>query len=456
MKKILSSHSQRLIVILISLIFFTGSVYAINRVTSGWAADYDTLVTSGWRIAHDTVVNIDLSTNYGIWNCKNVTSTMYDVFIPTASLTDWNAFKNNAPNNSIWVSLSGCSTLVNASCSATPGICTMGTLSSDNGSTMDGTYRSWTCQGSGGGYAVGCNHLNCVPNSMTGYGSCNVSCGGGTQTEYDNCGNFIRVVYTNCNPQSCGNVVIPPPVTTSGYFCTGTNNIYWSCDGTGTWGNVWGGCTHTDLGQIPGVCGYTAPPVATSGYFCAGTNNIYYSCDGTGIWGNVWGGCTHTDLGQVVGVCGYTIPVISGVCGTSAGQGSGTNPLINGWNLCTSGTAVWWSTDAINGVASWQCVGSNGGSTQSCSTSISLSGWCSAAEWGTWVSLPPNLCYRGSPSPPLSGWAVPMLMGSTYLWNCDGINGWPSISCQANYVVSGGSDGAMDGCGWPWWSCGGE
>lgn len=53
-----------------------------------------------------------------------------------------------------------CSSVVNGACSGTPGVCSSGSISGDNGLTACGTTRVWDCTGSGGGTNDGCSFVN--------------------------------------------------------------------------------------------------------------------------------------------------------------------------------------------------------------------------------------------------------------------------------------------------------
>jgi hypothetical protein len=74
----------------------SASVYALS------------VVTEGWKVEKNKTVKIDLTSTYGAGNCKNVTSSTHNIFVPTGKSADWEAFKNNAPNNNIGVSLANC------------------------------------------------------------------------------------------------------------------------------------------------------------------------------------------------------------------------------------------------------------------------------------------------------------------------------------------------------------
>jgi len=98
--------------------------------------------------------------------------------------------------------------IVNGVCSSSPAVCTSGTVSWDNGNTTPGGTRTWNCLWSGGGTNQNnCSYMNppasCVPNGSYSYGSCSVSCGGGSQDRFDSCGNYYDTQFTNCNPTAC-------------------------------------------------------------------------------------------------------------------------------------------------------------------------------------------------------------------------------------------------------------
>ena len=212
MKKLFSSW-KKIIIGFTLLLTLSASVYALS------------VVTEGWKVGKSKTVKIDLVANYGSWNCKNVSSSTYDIFVPTANITEWNAFKNNAPNNNIGVSLANCSGgVVNWVCSSTAGACSTGSVSGDNGNTLPGGTRLWNCLGSGGGTNASCSYTNppasCVPNGTYTYGACSVSCGGGSQDRYDSCGNYYDTINTNCNSTPCST---PPSNCTSPWWATVTH-----------------------------------------------------------------------------------------------------------------------------------------------------------------------------------------------------------------------------------------
>ncbi len=137
--------------------------------------------------------------------CKKVTATTKNVFVPTGTQNEWDKFKLGAWN--VGASLGPCSGIINGVCSPIPTTCTSGTVSWDNGNTTPGGTRTWNCLGSGGGTNTSCNYVNppasCVPNGSYSYGSCSVSCGGGSQDRFDSCGNYYDTQFTNCNPTAC-------------------------------------------------------------------------------------------------------------------------------------------------------------------------------------------------------------------------------------------------------------
>jgi hypothetical protein len=197
---------------------------------------------------------------------------------------------------------------------------------------------------------------------------------------------------------------------------TGTGPWNWTCAGSG------GGTTASCSAQlkINGSCGsangvaVSTPP--TSNLCAAGGAS---QVGGTGPWN--WS-CTGTNGG---GTASCSAPlaqqVVNGFCGSANGVAVTSAPTTN---LCLAGTS---SGVAGSGPWQWSCVGSDGGSTASCSAPLSqqlINGSCGSAN-GVAVPRAPtsNLCAAGTAS----------AVGGTgpWDWTCAGSNGGTLASCQA-------------------------
>jgi hypothetical protein len=149
--------------------------------------------------------------------------------------------------------------------------------------------QTWVCDETGSGVTAdgqwaeqGTDAYQCAPSAYT--TGCTVSCGGGTQTTYDSCGNVQAV--TACSTQAC----CTPSYSKS---CNTTTAIYTDTTcGTGSY-SVSGGCSAYSC-QVGG-----ASCDAGSRQTIIGTCpecNIYYDCGSSwSSWGDTSG--TAQDVG---------------------------------------------------------------------------------------------------------------------------------------------------------------
>lgn len=204
---------------------------------------------------------------------------------------------------------------VGGACSTTPGACSSGSAINDNGLSACDTTRTWQCTGAFGGGTANCSKFN---------GACNVNgaCGSAGSC---NSGTAIN----NNGASGCG--------TTTTWQCTGT--------GTGTTVD----------------CSYTAASCTVNGS-CGGTSGTCSS--GSPINDNGLTVCDTVRTWQCQGVLGGTTAscakantacLVNGSCGGSGGS-------------CMAGsTANDNNSTACGTTRTWQCVGSSGGTTASCS-----------------------------------------------------------------------------------------
>ena len=173
-----------------------------------------------------------------------------------------------------------------------------------------------------------------------------------------------------------------------------------------------GGC-----GSANGTSQSNAP---TSGLCSSGTASVV---SGTGPWN--WS-CVGSNGGSTAS-CSAPVSVmgVNGVCGPANGTSQSRAPTSG---LCSSGTA---SVFSGTGPWNWSCVGSNGGSTASCSAPVSamgVNGVCGSANGRLSSSKPTsNLCSTGTATPVSSG----LLGGPPWIWSCVGSGGGSSASCSA-------------------------
>src|SRR5579863_9681835 len=127
---------------------------------------------------------------------------------------------------------------------------------------------------------------------------------------------------------------------------------------------------------------------------------------------------------------------VKGACGASNGASLSSAPTAN---LCTAGTA---STVSGAGPWSWSCGGANGGTTATCSAQLAaqpVNGACGASNGASLSSAPTaNLCTAGAASA-VSG-------AGPWSWNCGGSNGGTTATCSATVQsASGGGSGGSSG-----------
>ncbi len=128
---------------------------------------------------------------------------------------------------------------------------------------------------------------------------------------------------------------------------------------------------------------------------------------------------------------------VTGACGSSNGATLTSTPTAN---LCSAGT-----TSAISGAGpwTWTCAGSNGGTTATCSalkatSAQAVNGACGSSNGASLTSAPTtNLCSVGTGSA-VSG-------AGPWSWNCAGSNGGATASCSATLNTSSGSTGTSGG-----------
>lgn len=114
------------------------------------------------------------------------------------------------------------------------------------------------------------------------------------------------------------------------------------------------------------------------------------SVNGTGPW--TWT-CNGVHGGNDDSCSASAYPV-NGACGSADGSDFSSKPTNN---LCSAGNA---GSVSGTGPWNWTCWGTNGGSNQSCSATVTtVNGACGSADGGTFQNKPSsNLCSSGTPS----------------------------------------------------------
>ncbi len=275
-------------------------------------------------------------------------------------------------------SLTSCGPAVNGSCSATSNTCTAGSASGYSAGSCGGS-ATWNCVGTNGGSTASCSKANaaCAVN-----GSCSATantCTAGSASGY--------------SAGSCG------------------GSATWSCVGTG--GGSTASCSKANAAcPINGICGafLSCKPIASA----PAPTDVSCSADGYGS-----GVATWTCLGQNGGSpascsgTGNCPGAVNGSCSTTA-------------NTCTAGSASGYSAGYCDGSATWNCVGSSGGSTASCSKANAACPVSGGACGGSYVG--PMVC--GGASTDISCDADKRLECTDRTGFCSGsTQSWKTCSC---------------------------
>jgi alpha-tubulin suppressor-like RCC1 family protein len=186
-----------------------------------------------------------------------------------------------------------------------------------------------------------------------------------------------------------------------------------------------GGCGTANGGTFPTL-------TSTSNGLCSsGTVGNFL---GSGPW--TWD-CNGSNGGTTAN-CSASVTPVNGACGTANGQTFTTlTSTSNG--LCSSGTV---GNFLGSGPWTWNCNGSNGGTTANCSASVTpVDGACGTANGGSFPTAPTtNLCSKGTATP-----VPPTLSGSQWTWSCNGSNGGATVNCSALAPVVNGACGTANG-----------
>ncbi|MFA5013452.1 MAG: hypothetical protein WC520_02700 [Candidatus Paceibacterota bacterium] len=195
--------------------------------------------------------------------------------------------------------------------------------------------------------------------------------------------------------------------------------------------------TTTNTTPVNGACGYLNGKYSSNIDFVSSNNNLCSAGvlgssgkdTGNGYW---WWNCSGVNGGNGTGCKAYISQAINGVCGSANGTTTSGVPTAN---LCASGNADFGgATDRWE----WTCVGSNGGTSVSCSANRTqlpaniINGTCGSAN-GVSVYIMPstNLCGTGTPS------VVTLTNLNSWIWTCTGSNGGAKVSCGAEKMIQG-------------------
>jgi hypothetical protein len=150
-------------------------------------------------------------------------------------------------------------------------------------------------------------------------------------------------------------------------------------------------------------------------------------------------GLTSNPVGPVIAESSPACPAgpVSGVCGLANGSTRSTRPTSN---ECASGNLYFTDGSANDGTYNWDCQGSGGGTTASCSATYSagplVNGACGSANGVTVSSMPwVNNCSAGSlTTNDTSG------TDGDFNWSCVGSGGGVTGRCSAPYVFGAQAD----------------
>lgn len=243
---------------------------------------------------------------------------------------------------------------------------------------------------------------------------------------YDASGNTITKVTAGVVNGVCGSANGGTFTTEpAANLCNAGNPTTVSGSGPWSWKctGISGGSSASCSAKI-GVNGVCGP-ANNRGFFKAPASNLL--CD-TGKASKVTGAgpwswtCIGSNEGSTASCSAYL--ETNGTCGTANGKNYRTAPISN---LCKSGTP---SSVSNNGQWEWTCLGSNGGAPENCSAKIEINGACGSANKESFFTEPTsNLCSEGNPS---------TVRGKgPWDWTCAGLNGGGKASCSANLEVNG-------------------
>lgn len=273
-----------------------------------------------------------------------------------------------------------------------------------------GTKESLCNRCSNGQYSCGCLDINTNMSN----GVCGVSNGG----------TYPVAPTTNLCIIGTNTIVL----TNMGKFewtCFGMNggtNSYCSASDSSYIGGLCGSANGGSFSETPatGLCSKgTATDVIVDDFF------FKWSCNGQSGAPSI--NCSGAKFTPVT--------VVTGACGPSNGQTFQSGPSTN---LCGTGTPSGVTTNTNS--FSWTCSGSNGGTTAQCSATLMaatqpINGTCGSRQGQILSFLASNdsgLCGQGTPTSFASA-------SNKWTWNCNGSNDGSTASCSATYGYTCGN-----------------
>ena len=390
------------IAMLLSCVFLLGgkvlNVYAVTVTNNPYVVSYNTItVGNGWMVGgFSSGLNCDKppSDPYGLFtSCPNSGFYAVNTTLDGGVWTTYWALCTQRPNSL----LGSCAHFTN--------------------------YRS----------SYNCTYTT----SVASWGACNSS-----GVQYPTAYNYATVAGSSCTdlaPTSQYCLTPPPTPSVSGASCNATGTqatISWWSSGATYYAirndrdsNSWSGtCASINTGD---TCENTTGTSRTFGT-TPGNSNFFWvhACNSAGCSA----GAASTSFSCVA-------PPINGVCGsrsTTYAFSTATWPV--GSTFCSSGTASPPSVTfpSVGSSSVWQCLGSGGGSTVSCSasrTNAPVFGSCGTRNttYPSTTSAWPvgsTLCSAGTASPVSVSFPA---SGSTASWQCLGSGGGSSTSCLTTH-----------------------
>lgn len=278
-------------------------------------------------------------------------------------------------------------------------LCSKGQATAVSG---EGPWR-WSCTGLRGGMTVSCAApVSAMPTKKA---AKDVTPGAPVET---------RVEDGKCGDAVQGGYEIAP---TTGLCLKGTASRVngdgpwtWACSGLN--GGAAAACTANK--KIDGACGLASNAgtdsmpmrdLCTAGYASAVTGNGPWNWSCSGLHGGAAATCTASAK-------------VNAVCGPASMKGYNAAPQDG---LCSVGTA---SSVSGDGPWSWTCQGDLGGASVSCQASVLSDGVCGTAHGNRFVQAPKEgLCSQGV--------ATRVSGLGPWNWNCSGSNGGSTATCTA-------------------------
>lgn len=223
-----------------------------------------------------------------------------------------------------------------------------------------------------------------------------------------------------------GNGVATPAPSGSGPWS-------WTCGGSNG-GSASATCSASQ-GSVNGMCGSAdgvAAPSAPSSNLCsAGTAS---AVSGSGPWS--WT-CNGANGGSDMSCSAPSSAGVNGTCGIAHNAIYGTYSTPGSGDMCATGTATSVGSMGQDGVLTWTCSGSGGGSNANCSTQS----MCGSLHGGTYDSrqLPPisDRCKPVALLDELFGGSFFEMNTSPWSWWCRKADTWSEVH-TCSYVQGGG------------------